>query len=99
MKRYILIAAILAAGQAHAGEVEETCGNMSQLADKMGELRYDGVPMRTVMEAVDGDLAKALVQDVYDLPDYTSDEYQQRAIRNYSNDVYSQCYERFADQR
>lgn len=100
MIRYILTAAILAAGQAHAGEVEETCGGISELAETVGEMRYSGVPMRDMMEAVEGvDLGTAIVRDVYNLPDYASDEYQRRAIRNYSNDVYSQCYERFADQR
>lgn len=96
MKHYILIAALLASGSAYANEVEETCGNMSELAEKMGELRYNGVPMREMMAKVEGDMAKAMVRDVYNLPGYASDEFQQRTVRNYSNEVYSACYKQFS---
>lgn len=101
MMRYIFTAAaaamLAATGQAHATDkVEETCGTLSRVAENIGELRYNDAPMRTVMEAVEGELAKSIVQDVYSLPAYSSDEYQQRAIRRYSNRVYRVCYEQIS---
>jgi len=43
------------------------------------------------------DLGRAFVRDAYDLPDYATDDMQQRAARQYGDDVYAQCYDHYSE--
>ncbi len=99
MKLNMMIAALLVSGGAYAEDVSvhETCSGASELAEQIARVRYADIPMRDTMANVSGDFPKALVQDAYALPDYSSDKYQERAIVDFGNQVYSMCYERFSE--
>ncbi len=101
MKLKMMIAALLVSGVAYAEEdasVTEVCANLSEFAESAAELRYEGVPMRSTMEAAAGnEFTVAIVRDAYALPDYSTEGYQRNAVREFGNEVYEYCYEQFSE--
>ena len=70
----------------------EICSDASEGAEKIMKLRQQGYSMRKLMEEFqDNDFGKAIVQDAYDQPRYNTDEYQQKIIKKFSNEIYSLC--------
>jgi len=98
MMKAMILTAALAATAAHAGEVHETCSSLSEQAETVATMRYSGnYTMRELMGALDTDLGRAFVRDAYDLPDYATDDMQQRAARQYGDDLYAQCYDHYSE--
>jgi len=74
------------------GEVHEYCKALADTAETAAEKRYEGVAMSRLMEiAGDNEVAKELVREAYDLPNYTAEEYQRRDVREFGNTVYAAC--------
>ena len=98
MNKAIILSAALVATTAHAGEVHETCSSLSEQAETVATMRYSGnYTMRELMGALDTDLGRALVRDAYNLPDYATDDMQQRTARQDGDDVYAQCYDHYSE--
>ena len=74
----------------------EVCSKVSGLAERIADMRYSGVGMAQLMGAVGHDpLARAMVRDAYNLPNFSSSEYQNRAVREFADDVMAECLNAF----
>ena len=80
-----------------AGEL--LCNNMSLLAKNVMENRQSGTPMREAMAIVPEDegaeLVRGIVLSAYERPRYHTESNIQRAIEDFENDVYLDCYRTF----
>lgn len=76
----------------------DTCAEWSEFAETAAEVRYSGMPMREAMEYADGvEIAQAVIQDAYSLPSYSTKEFQQEAVVEFGNDVYTWCLDSMRD--
>lgn len=77
----------------------ETCKALSTLGGSIMRGRQEGVPMSRMMEiALEGDAVltkfkQAFVELAYLEPRYSSDEFKQRAIRDFEDSRYQECLE------
>ena len=100
--RKFIIAAILGAAlttPAVADETGDICASLAELAHTYAKAKYAGVPLGEIMAIASREpnpgLAEAyreLALEAYSLPDFTTPEYQNRAMREHSNAVAVSCY-------
>lgn len=76
-------------------ETEDPCPTWGQLAATIMELRQGGVSMAELMNVTDNDVARQLVIAAYDIPQYSTSRYKERAITEFANDVMLVCYKEF----
>lgn len=112
MKKLIIALAVMAAattaqaepmkneqGQPMTAEQTQTvCKFYSVVAETVMHSRQTGTGMATTMDMV-SDVAYAyyLVLDAYEQPRRHTDEEQQRAIEDYRDGVYLECYKEFLE--
>lgn len=96
MRKFITAAALVltvTAAPVAADEIE-SCTRFSKLTEEMAWARYEGVPMRDMMAGFpDSTLFQSVVKDVYNLPDYRSQEFQAREVRAFGNETFQWCLE------
>lgn len=104
MTRKILAAALMAGilSTAPVSAEEESgdiCASLARLAHTYAKGKYAGVPMGEAMAFATRDpessltpIYRAMVIDAYALPDFTTPEYQNRAMQEFSNEVALICY-------
>lgn len=105
MTRKILaasVAAILGAAlttPAAAEEAGDICAALAGLAHTYAEAKYAGVPLGEIMEIASRDsntglaeVYRELALEAYSLPNYSTPEFQNRAMREHSNAVAISCY-------
>jgi hypothetical protein len=100
----LLVASTLAIGS--PATPTENCTVIGGLARKIMEARQNGVDMSAVMsgfDKVDGDpdfkiLAKDVVIQAYATPLFNGEEYQQRTISEFSNEMQLKCYQTYSQQ-
>ncbi len=94
-----LIAALLAAGSAHAETTyEELCQGYYTTAELIMQHRQQGTPMPEMMGYVDGNgVLEAMVGDAYRQPRYSTAEYQRDLVREFANGAYLICLEQRGD--
>jgi len=100
MIRTTIAAAVLALSTTPASAFgHEACSELSELAESVAEARYDGVAMRDMAARLKVDnkaynsIITTVLKEAYSLPDYSTEEHQQRAIRELGNRVYYTCVE------
>ena len=72
------------------------CYAHSELSESVMTARQGGVSMRDAIEAVMGDeIAIAIIQDAYEVPGYSTAEFQQKAILEFSDLIYAECLSLF----
>ena len=86
--RILIIAMLFVSNMAFASE---KCEMFSEFAEEAVKAKYNGVPLREAMAAVDGEIYKAVIRDAYKLPDYMTEEMQRREQVNFGNEVYEFC--------
>lgn len=100
MPKFVKITAALVFGsmivEAHAEPKPlEVCTGVSELAETLVSLRFAGVPMsetmRTMTEGTDNSVIRQMVMGAYDIPDYSTEEYRERAKREFQNREFSKC--------
>lgn len=111
MKKIILAAALAitsimptaALAQDKYEQADEICGPIGELAATIMTARQNGASMsqmmglaRDVDPSIQG-LVRALVTDSFDTPKYSSSEYRQDAISEFSNEMTAKCYSVFVD--
>jgi len=75
----------------------QLCSKLSEMAESVAEARYNGVAMRNIIDRMKVDnesyesIIISVIDEAYSLPNYSTDEYQQRAIREFGNEVYRTC--------
>ena len=90
MKRLILAIA-LAAPFAYADQSK--CQKIGQLSSKIMESRQRGAPMSDLMQiAGDSELMQQIVIDAYETPRFSSDKYQENAIKDFRSEWELACY-------
>ncbi len=88
------------AGPAAQAQSDEDCALMGELATTIMRGRQSGVPLTEMMRAgtqsdnpVANDLTRKMILAAYDLPRYSSDGMQARAVTDFANDVVLICYQ------
>lgn len=94
-----LIIATLLPGTAQAGEppeiTEEKCQGLHDYAANVMRARQLDIEVPQVMDIARGNkLQEILVRAAYREPSYTTEEYKQRAIREFANAAYLDCLDR-----
>lgn len=98
----ILLSILLTSTQLSiAGESEDLCSAMEDLAKSIMERRQDGTSMSVMMKVTEsiGDinvekLAKQMVITAYKINKFSTKEYKEDAIKKFSNSVALTCYSR-----
>lgn len=71
----------------------EICSSYEDLAENIMSARQNGVGMSEMMAIADGDsVAIAMVTDAFNQPSYSTDSVQQSVIRDFADEVASECY-------
>ena len=91
MKLFISIFIVVLFSSISFAETDiEKCKSISEIAGKIMKLRQHGVPVVQIIEAVDP-ATHNLVYAVYDTPQFSSQEYKQKAINDIKNEVFVSC--------
>lgn len=90
MKKLIIALAFMATTTAQA---ETICESYSGLAETIMDGRQTGTPMAAMIAIVSDDAyATHMVRTAYDQPRWHTGENQQRAIEDFRDAVYLECY-------
>ena len=94
MKKSVLASAI-AMGLSLNVSAEEMsfCEEFEDLSRTIMDNRQSGIPMSTQYNLVDSDLIRKVVVLAYEVPEYSSEEYQQDAVNKFGNAAFLQCIE------
>lgn len=87
--------ALMSTGAAYAEaefSADEICAEMHEAATLIMEMRQEGAPMPQMMQLSDSDLARAIVQEAYEEPQYHSDGVKARSIQDFANKIAASCY-------
>lgn len=88
----LIALAFVSCSPAGADERTETCAEYHDLAEVIMHGRQVGASMPVVMDIVDGhSVAVAIVRDAYEVPRYSTGEYQHRAKVDFANRIYADC--------
>lgn len=78
-----------------ADSSHEACSILAGTAKAVMQGRQQGVPIQGLMQIAiknDSSITKLMIQEAYELPRYSTKEYQQKAISDFSNQWYLDCY-------
>ncbi|QEI04672.1 hypothetical protein FXN63_01565 [Pigmentiphaga aceris] len=83
---------------AQTNSAHQACKDISHLAKELMKLRQVGAPMSQVMELTSSgssidEMSKLFVQRAYRLPQYSTEQSRERAVREFENEAYRECYE------
>jgi hypothetical protein len=72
---------------------EDVCAELAELARDLMEMRQDGFPLSELMKIAKGEeLLRLLALDAYGVPRFSSKEYQDLAITDFSDKWALACY-------
>ena len=79
---------------------EDPCKVLEMFAGRVMERRQNGALMSDLIRIIDnGDyeeindrMMKKIIVSAYDKPLYSTDDYKQKAILQFKNDIYMKCY-------
>lgn len=92
MKKTILIAAMLSAGQAHADPA--LCKAVHTLSGTIMSGRQRGVDIIDMVDIADGDtVVLRLIRSAYEVPRYSSQDYIDKAVGEFKAKAYISCLE------
>ena len=91
MKKHIFGLALLAASATTWAD-PGSCENTGIIAAKIMEARQLGIPISKLLQAVEGKAAEAMVHQAFDVSRFQTDEYQQKAIRDFREKWEVTCY-------
>jgi hypothetical protein len=100
MKKILFIGFILVFLMASFSYAEDQCKIIGELAETIMKKRQEGVDLTTMLniagsegtsEAV-ANVSRKLVIIAYGHPEYSTEEYKQRAIRKFKTEVMIECY-------
>lgn len=74
----------------------EECKLYGRLAAKLMQARQAGVPISQVIELIASERHE-LVFAAYELPRASTEEYRRRAIEDFENDIYVECFRNHKD--
>lgn len=90
MKKLLIVLALTAAATAQA---ETICEAYSGLAETIMDSRQSGTSMAAMIAIVSDDAyATHMVRTAYEQPRWHTGENQQRAIEDFRDEVYLECY-------
>jgi hypothetical protein len=72
----------------------DTCDQWDSLVRSIIEARYAGVSLSAAMKIANtnpDEFLKEMLIKIYELPNYSTKKYQQRAINDFANKIYIQC--------
>jgi len=76
------------------GGTEDPCITLGVLSTTVMDARQRGVSLGDIMTAAQGnDILQAITLAAYQVPRFTTEEYQQQAIADFGNEIMLACYE------
>ena len=83
---------------AQSNSAHQACKDISLLAKELMKIRQVGVPMSRVMELTSaeglaGEMSRLFAQLAYRVPQYSTEQSRELAVREFENDAYRNCYE------
>lgn len=100
-KNLFLILIIFVAGNVTAKVASDVCKETYDIAEKVMIYRQAGVPMPIQMKFVDElkglnsetkQTVRDIVQEAYEEPKYSTQDYQDKSVKEFSNSWYLKCY-------
>ena len=93
MKKHIFGLALLAASATTWANDPGSCENTGIIAAKIMEARQVGIPISKLLQVAEGSkTTEAMVHQAFDVSRFQTDEYQQRAIRDFREKWEVTCY-------
>ena len=71
----------------------DLCKSLGDLAETVMSLRQQGTEMSSMMAISEEPFVREMILIAYDQPRFSSAEYQERATRDFRNEVEAGCYE------
>ena len=91
MKKHIFGLALLAASATTWAD-PGSCENTGIIAAKIMEARQLGIPISKLLQVANDKTTEAMVYQAFDVSRFQTDEYQQRAIRDFREKWEVTCY-------
>lgn len=100
-KNLFLILIIFVAGNVTAKVASDVCKETYDIAEKVMIYRQAGVPMPIQMKFADElkglnsetkQTVRDIVQEAYEEPKYSTQDYQDKSVKEFSNSWYLKCY-------
>lgn len=98
--RRLILGCLLAitAGTVLADRPEDTCARASVFAEGAMKARQSGMPLAQAMaNSVDDKAVRYILARAYGFPLVDGSADRERAIREFQNVIYLDCYQRFSD--
>lgn len=101
-KNLFLILIIFVAGNVTAKVASDVCKETYDIAEKVMIYRQAGVPMPMQMKFADElkglnpetkQTVRDIVQEAYEEPKYSTQAYQDKSVKEFSNSWYLKCYQ------
>ena len=96
LKSFIVATVILAASVASASTInnskQEMCTTLSSIAERIMYLRQEGTDMMELVRVTTVPIAMKMVEQAYEQPQYSTDEYKQRAVQRFKNEWALACF-------
>jgi len=93
----ILAAASIASASASASastissSKQEMCTTLSAIAERIMYLRQEGTDMMELVRVTTVPIAMKMIEQAYEQPQYSTDEYKQRAVQRFKNEWALAC--------
>ena len=92
--KYLLITVgfIALGGSASAATKVDLCNALEEMAMSIMEARQTNIPMSKIYEITkDNPITKSLTIAAYDLPRFSTEEYQQNSINDFGSKAFKSC--------
>lgn len=80
---------------ADTATIHQACTNLAETAKQVMIARQNGSPIQGLMQIAiknNSNITMTIIKEAYQLPRYSTKEYQQKSISDFSNQWYLECY-------
>lgn len=80
---------------ADTATVHQACSTIAGTAKSVMQGRQQGTPIQGLMQIAiknDSSITMLIIEEAYELPRYSTKEYQQKSVSDFSNKWYLDCY-------
>ncbi len=70
---------------------QEMCTTLSAIAERIMYLRQEGTDMMELVKVTTVPIAMKMIEQAYEQPQYSTDEYKQRAVQRFKNEWVLAC--------
>jgi len=98
-KGIIALSLLLASSATYAGDSNETCDQIHEIATSVMDARQRGVSVKKAMDIMGGtSIGKNMVMNAYEDTRWNSKSRQQDAVTEFANTYYLECVKAFSEE-